>query len=112
MPSEEQMTVSERCKYLKVMKPRYVVAKRGERGRLLSEMEQVIGMHRKSLTRLMHASSLERKKLGTPRPRWYGLAVERVIVRVWKNRDYICAERLIPDCSTRPSIWPASSHWV
>ncbi len=57
-------------------------AKRGERGRLLSEMEQVTGMHRKSLTRLMYASSLERKKRSTPRPRRYGLAVERVIVQV------------------------------
>ncbi len=78
------------------MIPRFVAAKRGERGRLLSEMEQVTGMHRKSLTRLMHASSLERKKRSTPRPRRYGLAVERVIVQVSESRDYICAERLTP----------------
>ena len=96
MPSEEQMTVSERRKYLKVMKARYVGAKRGERGRLLSEMQEVTGLHRKSLTRLMHATSLERKKRQTPRPRRYGLEVERVIVRVWESRDYICAERLTP----------------
>jgi len=96
MPSEEQMTVSERRKYLKVMKARYVRAKRGERGRLLSEMEEVTGLHRKSLTRLMHATSLERRHRQTPRARHYGLEVERVIVRVWESRDYICAERLTP----------------
>ncbi len=78
------------------MKARYVGAKRGERGRLLSEMQEVTGLHRKSLTRLMHATSLERKKRQTPRPRRYGLEVERVIVRVWESRDYICAERLTP----------------
>ena len=96
MPTEDEMSVNERRKYLKRMKERYVVAKRAERGRLLSEMEQVTGMHRKSLTRLMHAGSLERKKRTTPRPCSYGLEVERVIVRVWESRDYICAERLTP----------------
>jgi len=96
MPSEEQMTVSERRKYLKVMKARYGRAKREERGRLLSEMGEVTGLHRKSLTRLMHATSLERRPRRTPRARHYGLEVERVIVRVWESRDYICAERLTP----------------
>lgn len=96
MPVEDEMSVSERRKYLKRMKERYVVANRAQRGRLLSEMEQVRGLHRKSLTRLMHAASLERKKRSTPRPRSYGLEVERVIVRVWESRDYLCAERLTP----------------
>ncbi len=96
MPTEDEMSVHERRKYLKRMKGRYVAAKRAERGRLLTEMEQVTGLHRKSLTRLMHARSLERKKRTTPRPRSYGLEVERVIVRIWESRDYICAERLTP----------------
>jgi len=96
MPTEDEMSVSERRKYLKRMKVRYVAAKRAERGQLLTEMEQVTGLHRKSLTRLMHAASLERKRRQTPRARQYGLEVERVIVRVWESRDYICAERLTP----------------
>lgn len=96
MPTEDDMSVNERRKYLKRMKERYGGAKRAERSRLLSEMEQVTGMHRKSLTRLMQAGSLERKQRTTPRPRSYGLEVERVIVRVWESRDYICAERLTP----------------
>lgn len=96
MPSEDEMSVNERRKYLKRMHMRYVVAKRRERSQLLTEMEQVTGLHRKSLTRLMHAPSLERKKRASPRARHYGLEVERVIVRVWESRDYICAERLTP----------------
>jgi hypothetical protein len=63
-------------------------------------MEQVTGLHRKSLTRLMHVGSLERKKRVTPRAHTYGLAVEQVIVRVWESRDYICAERLTPGLLT------------
>ena len=96
MPTEDAMTVSERRKYLKRMQVRYVAATRAERGKLLSEMEQVTGMHRKSLTRLMHAKSLERKPRVKQRTRTYGLEVEQVIMKVWESRDYICAERLTP----------------
>ncbi|HEY6409327.1 MAG TPA: integrase, partial [Ktedonobacteraceae bacterium] len=96
MPTEDEMTLNERRTYLKVMKPRYLTAKRKERSALLSEMEQVTGMHRKSLTRLLHAKSLQRQKRRTPRSRSYGSEVEQVIVRVWESRDCICAERLTP----------------
>ena len=100
MPTEDEMTVNERRKYLKRMKVRYVAAKRVERGQLLTEMEQVTQLHRKSLTRLMQAPSLERKRRQTPRARHYGLEVERLIVRVWESRDYVCAERLTPGLLT------------
>ncbi len=53
MSTEEKMTVDERRKYLRLMKKRYVKANRKERGRLLDEMEAVLGIHRKSLIRLM-----------------------------------------------------------
>src|SRR5205085_6569004 len=96
MPTEEEMTVTERRKYLKRMKPLYQQAKRSERSRLLSQMEQVTGLHRKSLLRLLHAKSLARKKRSTPRKRTYGLAVEQVILLVWESLDYVCAERLTP----------------
>jgi hypothetical protein len=96
MPTTDEMSVNDRRTYLKQMKKRYMTASRADRGRLLSEMEQVTGLQRKSLTRLMHASSLERQPRSKQRTRSYGPAVEQVIVRVWESRDYICAERLTP----------------
>ncbi len=96
MPTEEQMTVNERRKYVKLMKPLYQQAKRGERSRLLTHMQEVTRLHRKSLLRLLHAKSLARKKRTTPRQRTYGLAVEQVILLVWESLDYVCAERLTP----------------
>lgn len=96
MPTTDEMTVDERRKYLKRMWPRYQKADRAERTRLLTEMEQVTNMHRKSLIRVLHASSLERKKRETPRSRSYGLDVERVVLKVWESLDYVCAERLTP----------------
>ncbi len=60
-----KMTLDERRKYLKRVWPRYAQADRRRRNALLTEIEAVTGMHRKSLTRLMrsaHRGSLERKK--------------------------------------------------
>ena len=82
MPTEDEMTVNERRKYLKRMKPLYLKAKTVERSRLLTGMEQVTGMHRKSLSRLLHDKSLEHQKRQKPRQRSYGAEVEEVILHV------------------------------
>jgi len=97
MPSEEQMSVDERRKYLKLVAPRYAKAGRRERSALLTEMAAVMGLHRKSLLRLLHGPTLER----TPRRprlrrRRYGAAVADVVRVVWESLDYDCAERLRP----------------
>jgi hypothetical protein len=62
MPTEDEMTVTEHCKYLQRMKPLYAKAERSEQSRMLSDMEQVTGLHRKSLLRLLHAPTRQRKK--------------------------------------------------
>lgn len=96
MPTEDQMTVNERRKYLKLMKARYQKASRKEQSELLTEMGQVTGLHRKSLLRLLNSESLERKKRTKERGRSYGLATEQAILVVWESLDYVCAERLTP----------------
>lgn len=94
--NDEQMTINERRKYLKRMWPRYQAANRAGRGQLLSEMEAVTGLHRKSVVRLLAAPSLERRPRQRQRGRRYGLEVERVVVKVWASLDFLCAERLTP----------------
>ncbi len=97
--AEDEMSLNERRKYLKKMWPRYTQADKKERNTLLTEMEAVTGMHRKSLTRLMKGSSrgaLERKKSNTHRSVTYGKEVQAVVGVVWESLDYICAERLQP----------------
>src|SRR5438876_11499779 len=97
--ADEEMTLDERRKYLKRMWSRYVQADRKSRNVLLTEMEQVTGMHRKSITRLMrsaHQGSLERRKRQTQRSPTYGKQVGQVVGVVWESLDYICAERLTP----------------
>lgn len=96
MLSEDEMSIDERRKYLKRMKGRYEKGNRKQRSALLSEMEQVTGLHRKSLTRLLAEGNLERKPRSGVRGRSYGQEVEEVIVQVWESLDYVCAERLTP----------------
>src|SRR3989304_5469550 len=95
MPIDDRMTVSERRKYLKLMTLRYAGANRGKRGVLLTEM--AMGLHRKSLGRLLRAPSLERApKRPRFRRRRYGPEVADVVRVVWESLDYVCAERLTP----------------
>jgi hypothetical protein len=95
MPAELKMTLSERRKYLSLMRVRYLPAQRAERCRLLDEMEQVTGLHRKSLVRLMTVGPV-RKPRKRQRGRAYGCVVDDVIRVVAESLDYICAERLTP----------------
>jgi hypothetical protein len=90
------MTVDERYKYLRKMKTRYVKADRQERKQLLDEMEQVTGLHRKSLVRLLN-SPLEREPRIKQRGRTYGGEVDVAIGVVSAALDYPCAERLTPN---------------
>lgn len=104
MAASDAMTIDERRKYLTRQRPRYWSANRTEKGRLLGEMEAVTGLHRKSLVRLLHQPSLERRRSTTRRRRTYGLAVEQVVAVVWESVDYVCAERL------QPVLRPAAEH--
>src|SRR5437867_2160422 len=96
MPTEDdRMTVDERRKYLKRMASRYARVDRAGRGTLLTEMEAVTSLHRKSLIRLLHAPSLERPpRRSRVRRRRYGPEVADVVRVVWESLDYVCAERL------------------
>jgi len=90
------MTIDERRKYLRLVKPRYAQADRKEKKWLLDEAELVTGLHRKSLIRLLN-SNLKRKLRRRQRGRTYGLAVQAAIQVISESVDYICAERLQPN---------------
>jgi hypothetical protein len=96
MLTDEPLNINERRRYLQQMKPRYDLANRTERGVLLTEMEAVTGLHRKSLVRLCAAGSLERTPRQRQRQVAYGRDVEQAVLVVWQSLDGICAERLTP----------------
>jgi hypothetical protein len=94
--AEDMLTIDERRKYLKRMQARYRQADRVGRGALLTEMGAVTGLHRKSLTRLLNAASLERRPRRRQRGRRYGPEVRAAVATVREGLDYPCAERLTP----------------
>jgi hypothetical protein len=97
MSNNDQMTIDERRKYLRMMKKRYVKAySKRAKGFLLNEMEVVTGLDRKTLIRLMN-SSLERKPRSQQRGAIYGPDVDDALRVIYESCDYICAERLTPN---------------
>ena len=95
MRVQTKMNINERRKYLKIMQERYVPSNRAGRIELLDEMERTVGLHRKSLVRLMH-SDLDRKPRRKQRGRSYGPQVDDAIRVIWETLDFLCAERLTP----------------
>ena len=95
MSPEEPMTVDERRKYLHKMQSYYRRASRTARSRLLTEMEQVTGLHRKSLIRLL-SGDLRRKKRTRQRGPTYTSEARTAIRLCAEALDFPCAERLKP----------------
>lgn len=96
MPTQEEMDINERLKYLRIMRKRYISADRDGRGRLLDEMEQVCGLDRKTLIRRMN-SKLERQPRRKQRGRTYGCEVDDALRVIAESFDHIAAERLAPN---------------
>jgi hypothetical protein len=104
MLADEEMSIDERRKYVKLMAKRYRAADRAGQKELLTEMAKVTKLHRKSLIRLLNQESLDRQRRERQRGRFYGPEVADVVRVVWESQDYICAERLTP------SLLPMAQH--
>jgi len=96
MSIDDEMTIDERRKYLRKMQKRYAEADRIEKGKLLDEMEQVTGLHRKYLIQLIQGD-LQRKPRRRQRGQIYGPQVDDALRVIDESFDHICAERLTPN---------------
>ena len=93
MPNNDEMTIDERYKYLRIRQKTYGKAGRLERTGMLDEMEQVTALNRKTLIRHMHGR-IERQRRKGQRGKVYGSAVDDALRVISESHDYICAERL------------------
>lgn len=101
--------------YLGRMRERYVVANRGEKGRLLDEAVAVTGRHRKSLIRAWRVGPRPPRRRRAGRPTRYGPAVVRALVAIWTAAGYPWAVRLkallptwLPWARRRLALTPAT----
>jgi hypothetical protein len=81
--------------YAASLRPRYVLASRAAKARLLDEFCRLAKRHRKSAIRLLRA----RPGRSTPRsgrPPCYGPQVLALLRTVWEASDYLCGKRLAP----------------
>jgi len=92
----EAMDVSERYKYLRLLKPHYHQAGRKAKGNMLAEAQRITGLGRKYLSTLLHGPGPYRRPRRRERCRIYDEAVDRVIFVVADALDWICAQRLHP----------------
>jgi hypothetical protein len=90
------MTIDERRKYLKLMLPRYRHADRAEQSRLLTEMQTITTLERKSLIRLLNSPTLVRQPRRRQRGATYNHHFDDALRVLAETLDYICPERLQP----------------
>ena len=75
MSNEDKMTINEQRKYLRIQQKRYKKADKREKTKLLNEIEETTGKHRKGLIGLMNGD-LERKHRKKQRGQTYGIEVD------------------------------------
>lgn len=81
--------------YVEAVKVRYLLAGRGEKGRMLTEFCLTTGLHRKSAIRLLrgHSGGADGRR---GRKRQYGEDVASALRLVWEASDWMCSKRLSP----------------
>jgi transposase InsO family protein len=81
--------------YAASLRPRYRLAARRDKGRLLDEFCRITGRDRKVAIRLLrHRPKRTRRHAG--RPRQYLPALRPVLEQVWETSNYLCSKRLAP----------------
>lgn len=95
MSDTDEMTIVNRYKYLRKQQMEYRRSNRRRRGELLTEMERILGFHRKYLITKMNGS-IHRRVRQAQRGCAYGPDFDQVLLIIDETLDYICAERLAP----------------
>ena len=83
-----------RREYLVRMRERYEDARRAERSRLLDEVCEVTGYHRKAVIRLLRRTEPVRRPSRRGRPTCYGAEVIAAVRTIWTAAGYPWAVRL------------------
>lgn len=81
--------------YIASLGPRYRVASKAAKGRILDEFCALTGRHRKSAVRRLARPLRPRKGAGGRPPR-YGPEIVSLLTRIWEASDFLCGKRLAP----------------
>jgi len=90
------MTRGSTREYVEAVRGRYLMAAKAGKSKILDELTQVVGCHRKAAIRLLrrqNKSSANRKR---GRPRRYVPSVVGALKEAWEATDHLCSKRLQP----------------
>lgn len=90
------MTRQSKREYVEALRGRYRVARKREKGRILTEAMAVTGYHRKALIRMLGRSGQRSVSGRRGRQRRYGVEAVLGLAELWETADRICARRLHP----------------
>ena len=82
--------------YAAALRPRYRAAGKGAKGRILDELCETIGMHRKAAIRLLNRPFATPRAVLPGRPRRYGPEVAEALAKLWEVGDRMCGKLLAP----------------
>lgn len=89
------MTRRARGEYAEALRPRYRVATRDEKRRILDEYCRTTGMHRKAAIRCLRRGPVRRARRRGRRPSYDGALVP-LVGRLWEISDRLCGKLLVP----------------
>ena len=92
---ERIVTRRARREYAEAVRPRYRVATREDKRRILDEFCRTTGMHRKAAIRSLRRGPVRRARR-RGRRRTYGLALVPLLERLWDISDHLCGKLLVP----------------
>ena len=87
------MTERTRREYAELLRPRYQVADKRERGRILDEYCRTTGCHRKAAIRRLRQTP-RRARRAPGRPPRYGRELVPILERVWRASHYLAGKLL------------------
>jgi len=90
------MTEQSKTEYLEALRPRYLRARKKEKGKILNEAVAVTQYHRKAVIRILGRGLQGPPKRRPGRQRRYGPALVPVLRDLWEIADRICPQRLKP----------------
>lgn len=96
MPNEEQLNIDERFKVIRVTQRRYQDASREGKHQILDELEPLLGLHRKSIIRLLAGDGL-RHPSQVGRSRSYSAELDDALRIISEAHNHLCAELLQPN---------------
>jgi hypothetical protein len=107
--AEEQLTITERLKVLRMERPRYRQADKAQKGRILDSLERLTGLDRKTIIRRLHGPCTRRSR-SRQRKATYGPEVDDALRVIYRAYDGACAERLTPHLADYAAKLAAHGH--